>query len=169
MNGPSRVDVEKDREAGDREEKVRVTGEAYRKVPFGIDDRISLVVVAVCNPELILVCDCPRSADVGTEAMNSGISSRSLSCGITSCLSLRFSLTTSFLGAATGSPPRCHGALNTASILGHNSDVADAICCILTGATAGSITAAIFPEDSCRRGRGIERKRTPLNQKKRCA
>ncbi len=46
VKGPKRVDVENDLEAGEREVNVRVSGEAYRRVPFGMADIISLVVWA---------------------------------------------------------------------------------------------------------------------------
>jgi hypothetical protein len=44
VKGPKRVDVENDLEAGERDVKVRVSGDAYRRVPFGMADIISLVV-----------------------------------------------------------------------------------------------------------------------------
>jgi hypothetical protein len=44
VKGPKRLDVENDLEAGESEVNVRVSGDAYRRVPFGMADIISLVV-----------------------------------------------------------------------------------------------------------------------------
>ena len=46
VKGPMRVDIEKALEVGESEENVRVSGEAFRRVPFGIADMMSLVVCA---------------------------------------------------------------------------------------------------------------------------
>ena len=51
VNGPSRVAVEKDREVGEREEKGRVSGEAYRRRPLGMADSIDEVLIVVCSDE----------------------------------------------------------------------------------------------------------------------
>ena len=62
-----RVDVEKALVAGESEENVRVSGEAYRRVPFGIADIMSLVVCASnAEADAIAACECLRNAETGT-------------------------------------------------------------------------------------------------------
>jgi hypothetical protein len=115
-------------------ENERVRGDAYRREPLGRADSMSRVLILDCNPAVGVL----RSAEAGIADMNSGISIRS--DDITSCLSRASSLRSDFrsrccLLATVAAPLACHGALNTAIMLGHSSDVADEICCMLTGAT----------------------------------
>ena len=144
--GPRRVVVEKDLDAGDKEVKVRVSGEAYRSVPLGMADIMSLVPVPLdCRPELVLAGIRARSDETGTLAIKSGISTRLLSCGIGSRRSRSCTLLASvFCLCATGAGLLCHGALSTPSILGHSSEVVVAICCMLTGAIPPAAWKAIL-------------------------
>jgi hypothetical protein len=134
VRGPNRVAVEKARAEGERDENFRVSGDACRIDPLGRADSISLVVMPNCKPAGGVL----RSEDKGAAAINSGISSPSLRTTSFSFRSVLFSLRLLILRSSlTATPPRpCHGALRTATILGHNSDVADDICWKLTGPTA---------------------------------
>lgn len=94
-----------------------------------------------------MICGRLCSADMETVDRNSGISTF-FSCCTTSSFRTSFrSAFTSALLLATGTlepPTPCHGAFSTATILGHSSVIAEAICCVLTGAAACNI-AAISP------------------------
>lgn len=72
VRGPSLVVVEKDRAAGENEEKVLVSGDAYGRGPRGTAERSDDV------EKLPWMTDAEgmmgRSAEAGTEAMNSGLS-----------------------------------------------------------------------------------------------
>lgn len=138
MKGPKRVVVvEKAREVGERWEKVRVSGDARRGDPFGRPASTSLVVILLPIPLKLPIL---LMLATGTCAMNSGISLLSVlasSCRDTSRVSsLCFDVSCCrSRGCLATGPLRCHGALSTAAILGHNSDIADEICWMLTGAT----------------------------------
>ena len=67
VKGPKRVVVEKLRAAGEKDEKVRVSGEAYLNVPLGIVDSIDAVVGADIAGAYCGILG--RSEDIGTVAM----------------------------------------------------------------------------------------------------
>lgn len=124
--------VEKDRAAGEKEENVRVSGEAYRNVPRGIAASIVDVVGGACRLEEWAYLG--RKADIGTVAMYSGMLGFSVCSTITSSsLSLRAGVCC-FVATALLLLLLCHGAFNTFAIAGHSSLVAVAICGRLTGA-----------------------------------
>lgn len=123
VNGPNRAAVEKDRAAGESDEKVRVSGEAYRNVPLGIAASIDDVVGGECILEAVGYLG--RRVDNGTAAIYSGISA--LCCATTS---FSFSLRTGvccLVFAVVCLPLPCHGTFKTFAIAGHNSVVAVAI------------------------------------------
>lgn len=91
VRAPKRVVLEKEREAGENEEKGR-SGEAYRRLPCGMALRIEETVNADGDVVVLNVC-CRRDAIV-TWLMNSGIA------GLTGCAGLASSCTA--LLAATG-------------------------------------------------------------------
>lgn len=88
VKGPKWVVVEKDRAAGEKEENVRVSGEAYRNDPRGIAASIVDVVGGACRLEECAYLG--RKDDIGTVAMYSGMLGFSACSTITSSsLSLR--------------------------------------------------------------------------------
>lgn len=133
VKGPKCVVVEKDRAAGEKEENVRVSGEAYRNVPRGIAASIVDVVGGVERLEEWLYLG--RKDGIGTVVRYSGMLGFSIGCSTTASFSLSLRAGVCCLVAtALLLPLRCHGAFNTFAIAGHNSLVAEAICGRPTGA-----------------------------------
>ena len=130
--------VENDRAAGEKDEKVRVSGEAYFSVPLGMAPSIEDVVGVVV--EYVRV---GRKDEMGTVVMYSGRFAFSTGACTTTSSSLGLCAGVCCLDAATFFPLlRCHGALRTFAMAGNISLVAVAICGRLTGAWK-----AIFSND----------------------
>ena len=116
VKGPSRVRGE------EKVEYERVIGEARRRGVLERGNKMSRVVMAAIG---VLAAAGLRSAFIGTDTIYPGIAGGSF------VLTSRFSFCSSVLvglrccpGSILMLPLACHGVHNTATMLGHSSDVA---------------------------------------------
>lgn len=131
------VAVEKARELGVREvENGRLSEDARRNEP-GESMFLVVILLPLVHPRLTNPDTGMRTTDSDPSLFKTSCLSPALASSrrIDACCRLSRDC------LATPDPVLCHGALNTAAILGHNSGVAAEICCMLTGVLNAAVAA----------------------------